>query len=809
MWGFVHPHTQWLPYWKSNKPAKRSSKISSTGLFFCSYKGGIGMGRVNRGTLLSVTVVLLFCFTTSCLNDLDNSNKIAVLITDWGTPEGFSDSYWRNMAKRSRFGDRTEYEGQPCTEHHYGTYPYRSQIGLIPYGLVYPVENNPIAAAMYDSYGLYRLSLDNETYTAVYDERVTITKTQIAAESRQVLPIKDSGLGADTRSTTEVDPRDNVDLLADIFYISGANSINDHQEIGYVGGIRNVRFMTDDWDMSPRLNPATVRLESITKALLNDLFGKRVDVRSGHYCKVDGVSEYEETVAIRFAEEGFKKLLIARETTDNNNYANKIMSRETIEAGLCKAGQGDAFTDIEQVRQVGRTPEYNWAVMQMVKPHFDAYLADGISDVVVIYATYGLSWPFGNPENGIFSVVHPFPKEVYHENAFFNYLSFKRYLMAKYDQSYGGAFNLILNHGGGNASDMRADSYYAYTMRPTPTKDTGDDFGFFDDPLKFLTVREQIEQAKAEGHKNVLVVWSHWYYNNVDTILSGRILNDLPFNSREDAAAGIFSIEWCEDYTGDANYTQKTKLLGTLNPDGSCVASSDTHIRLTEAFDEVMDEFAIGYAARLRGGIERLGQLPDLGLRVAARGNIGYATGGRVAVTFGALAGAALDVAADDHPNAPEGYEWADLYQPESSNYPNTAAGAIRAFNDPTDPLISAWDDFKAYIGTQGKVLAWDEDANASTKIDLPDLPGSVGPRVVFGPYRTLFNKPATITLPYDSKLVGKNSAAIKAYIYNEVTHGWDPVYPVPGGGNIAIDTENHTASFKVQVLGIFALATI
>ncbi len=767
------------------------------------------MKKVVSHALLAITAVLLFFFAASCCNE--NRDKVAVLITGWGTPEGFSDSYWRNMAKRSRFGDRTEYEGQPCTDHHYGTFPYRSQIGLIPYGLVYPVEGDPIAARMYDSYGLYRLSPDDETYTAVYDGLVTITKTQIAAESRRVLSIKDSGLGEDTRSTTEVDPRDNVDLLADIFYVSGANGLNDHQEIGYVGGLRNVRFMmdTDDWDMEPRLNPATVRLESVTRALLSGLFSDAVDLRSGYYCKVDGVSDYEETVAVTFAKERFKKLLIARETTDNNNYANKIMSRETIEAGLCMAGRGKAFTDIQQVRQVGRTPEYNWAVMQMVKPHFDAYETAGVTDVVVIYATYGLSWPFGNPDNGIFSVVHPFPKEVYHENAFFNYLSFKRYLLEEYDQSSGGAFNLVLNHGGGSSSDMRSESYYAYTMRPTPTKDTGDDFGFFDDSLKFLTVREQIEQAKANGHKNVLIVWSHWYYNNVDTILSGRILNDLPFNSREDAAAGTFSIEWCEDYTGDASYTQKTKLKGTLNPDGSCMASSDTHLRLTEAFDEVMDEFAIGYAARLRGGIERLGQMPDLGLTTAAGGTIGYEAGGRVAVTSGALAGAALDVAADDHPNAPEGYEWKDLYQPESSNYPNTETGAIRAFNDPTDPLTSAWFDFEAYIGSQDKVLTWNGDTDETGRIDLPELPGSVGPRVVFGPYRTLFNKPATITLPYDSALAGENSAEIKAYIYNEATRGWDPVYPVPGGGDITIDTGNHTASFKVQVLGIFGLATL
>jgi len=448
--------------------------------------------------------------------------------------------------------------------------------------------------------------------------------------------------------------------------------------------------------------------------------------------------------------------------------------------------------------------------MQMVAPHFDEYKADSVTDVVVIYATYGLSWPSGNPENGIFSVVHPFPKEVYHENAFFNYLSFKRYLMAEYDQSNGGDYNLILNHGGGNSSDVRTDSYYGYTMRPMPIKETGDDFGYFEDDLKFLTVREQIEKAKAEGRKEVLIVWSHWYYNNVDTILSGRILNDLPFNSREEAANGTYTIEWCEDYTEDDTYTQKTKLLGTLNPDGSCADPNDTHIRLTEAFDPVMDEFAIGYAARLRGGIERFGQMPDLQISVSASGAITYEGGGVVEVTSGALKGAKLEVAADAYPNEPEKFEFTDLYQPESAGkYANTAPGAIRAFNDPEDPLTSAWFDFTGYIGTQDKVLTWNQDNATSGKTILPELSGRVGPRVLFGPYRTIFNRPATVTLPYDASLAGSNTGSIKAYIYNEITHGWDPVYSVPGGEAIEVDTVNHTASFKVQVLGLFVLGVM
>ena len=79
---------------------------------FFSHKNGVK--RVLCVCFL--TGFILVGFLPAC--NVDNE-KIAVLITGWGTPEGFSDSYWRHMAKRSRFGDRTEYKGQPCTEHHY------------------------------------------------------------------------------------------------------------------------------------------------------------------------------------------------------------------------------------------------------------------------------------------------------------------------------------------------------------------------------------------------------------------------------------------------------------------------------------------------------------------------------------------------------------------------------------------------------------------------------------------------------------------------------------------------------------------
>jgi hypothetical protein len=59
--------------------------------------------------------------------------------------------------------------------------------------------------------------------------------------------------------------------------------------------------------------------------------------------------------------------------------------------------------------------------------------------------------------------------------------------------------------------------------------------------------------------------------------------------------------------------------------------------------------------------------------------------GGSVAVKTGPLKGAQLVVAVDAHPGEPERFD----------------AKTYRAFTDPADNLVSAWDSFEAYIGTQ------------------------------------------------------------------------------------------------------------
>jgi hypothetical protein len=76
------------------------------------------------------------------------------------------------------------------------------------------------------------------------------------------------------------------------------------------------------------------------------------------------------------------------------------------------------------------------------------------------------------------------------------------------------------------------------------------------------------------------------------------------------------------------------------------------------------------------------------------------------------------------------------------------------------------------------------------------------------GPYRTIVNRPATITLPIADKrkLDANEISRLKAFIYNEASRGWDPVFLPAGSMPLRYDPKTRTASFDTQVLGVFAL---
>ncbi len=132
---------------------------------------------------------------------------------------------------------------------------------------------------------------------------------------------------------------------------------------------------------------------------------------------------------------------------------------------------------------------------------------------------------------------------MYHENAYLNYLSFKRYAEAEFGEQY----DLVFTEDG-SQSDLRVDNLFAYAMfgpqdfaigAPPRGYEFGDPL---DDPLRYLTVREQINRAKEAGQQQILVVLSHWYYSSYLTTVNMRDINGIPYTSWEDMENGIYTV---------------------------------------------------------------------------------------------------------------------------------------------------------------------------------------------------------------------------------------------------------------------------
>jgi hypothetical protein len=689
-----------------------------------------------------------------------NRDRIAVLITDWAEPEGFDPLYRREVVKRS-FGARASAPNEPCTQNFFGTFPFRVQLGLSPYAVGFPA---PGLEGVHDSVGLYRLSADGQTYVSIYDPKVTVAASTVPTTPGMITPAKDVKAPLQ-RSLWAIDPRDGTNYLDGVFVIGAPgrgpgpnplafpNGVRDADEFSYAAGITDFSVLHED--LTPRLSRATVDVEHATAQTLAALFGDRVDVRSGAYAPTEGLTRFEEDVALDFVREGFRRMVLVRETTDNNNYANNVMTRGYIERALCKAGF-EGQVQFQQSRQVGRTPEYNLALLHIAKKNLDN-VAPG-SEVAILYTTYGLPFP-DRAAPGPFSAPHPWSKEVYHENAYNNYISFKRYLEAYYGDRYRLQFNPA-----GASGDKRLDNYYSYGLS------TPGDFTAKEPENRFRTLRENIDQAKKDGRRNIIAVLSHWYYNGRDPLLAIRVMQKIPLNTRADFRNGKFWVDWCER-------TDSPEPVA-CNPNDPGVH----YLQYSETFDSWAREFGIGYAQNIRSAVERFGVFPvSTNLNIVARGAVDREGGGSAEVKGGALRGARVVVAADKYPGEPERFD----------------AQTYRAFTDPADNLVSAWDSFEAYIGTQDVPLAY-----------LAEHSQVVSPAVLFGPYRTIVNRPATFTLPLSvRKLSADEAARLRVFIYNEVSRDWDPVFTPAGSAPPRWDAKTRSVSFDTQVFGVFAVA--
>ena len=733
------------------------------------------MIKIVKFTILIAGLWLITLFTFRVINN----DKVAVIVTDWGQPEGFSESYYQGIAQRSRIGIASTSEGEKCTENFVGEFPYRSSMGSYPHVSSFLTNG---FEEYFDNYGMYRFDATQDLYTNVLDESVTLSKKE--ADKYEIIKVTGSGDGYGRRNILTVDPRNGVDPLPDYYKIFASNGIQDVREQDVVFYRRNNKLLGAEKETTG-MHPMTDFMENYLTEFIGDYFGNQVKIRFGMYEKNSGYSARHDDVAWAMARwGGFKNMLLTRETTDHNFYANHFMTRNKVSYKLCKSGL-DSRVDLKQIRQVGRTPEYNLMLIHNMKRYLEKYSED--EELSLIYATYGLPWPGRDPK-GPLGAPHPWIKEVYHENAFNNYLSFKRYVEAYYDQKSGGRWNINFNRSDGfGSNDSRTKSLYGYSRFPSTI------FGHPDDELRFETIRDQLEQAiKIDNKKNIIIVPSHWYYNGQDTSLKIRELNQLPLNSVDEMNQGIFDISWCEKYESNGSLTQ------LLNQGLNC-PDDYSKITLMETFDEVREEFNLGYAQRIRGGIEQFGVLPDLDIEILASGPVSYLNGGTVEINNGRLKGAKLFVREDPHPNKPESYSFESSYRHKNSKSPNTDGDAIRPFNEfknHDDHLISAWFDFNAMIGIQN---------NSKPNKIMPNLVNAVSQTIYFGPYRTLFNAPASITIPIDTSKISSNSK-IQAYIFNDLSQSFEPVFFTPGGSNITIDMNLGTASFDTQVLGVFAI---
>jgi hypothetical protein len=273
----------------------------------------------------------------------------------------------------------------------------------------------------------------------------------------------------------------------------------------------------------------------------------------------------------------------------------------------------------------------------------------------------------------------------------------------------------------------------------------------------FNTTREAIQMAKAEDLDKLIVIPAHWNYDNLDSYLHTRLRNGLPVNPRSDFEADIFHLTYCEDAAENE--------VECSSPDAVA------EILLAPAYSALPEEFGVAYYVRLLGGLERFGLYPsDVQLGDSATVPITKLNGGTVEITDpgSVINGAKIIIPADPHPDWPETFT------------PDTAI----PIDDPTETNDCMWEDM---------------DITVAERINPPAMVTAtpLGPAVHFGPYRMVFNRDVTVTVPYDSTLA--NGKTLGAYIYNHLTESWDA---------LEIESaEDGFVTFKTQVLGLFQVA--
>jgi hypothetical protein len=614
-------------------------------------------------------------------------------------------------------------------------------MGLVPWGLAF---EEPGFEIYYDSSGIYQLV--EGVYVGVHPDMEPLLPGEIPV-GVPITPVSELISAMTGELDYPLDPRTGENYLEGWYKIGSRDSVPMPNGYGDFYEASPLRFMwyyghlsaPTDPPEAYALHPNGQAIHDATVEMLNNAFGDRIDARLGVYNKVTGFSEHEWNVAEDFVNEGFRKMLLARETTDHNRYANEFFTANYIKERLCELGVLNEM-EIHQTRQVGRTPEFNAMNILNLKEHIEAY-PEG-STIAMVYVTRGLPWGSSETPSPM-GLIHPWSKEVYHDNAFLNYLSWKEALQ----EAYGDRYNLVFTKNGVE-SDLLEDSFYTYGVY------SGSKLG-----EHFKSVRDAVQEVKDSGIDQMIVAPCHWYFDNFDTIVLMALENDLAMIPKANIEAEIFYHTYCEDFEGNEVDCSSGEAVAAIT-----LAPSYSHRTL---------EFAISYYVVLQGTLERFGLYPEgEEPEVETSQLITKLAGGTLEVASGAspIMGAKIEIPADPYPGRPDDFT-------RETGIP---------INDPTNTNDCMWEDTEIIIGHQ----------------PTPPPMGSnnpLGPAVHFGPYRTFFNRDVTITLPYD--FLPASVQGVNVYVYNHLTEDWERI------PHQSVDEVNHQVTFKTQVLGLFQVA--
>ena len=166
-----------------------------------------------------------------------------VVLSGWGTPEGFNKEYDDYLFWRTSGGERVTKPNQACSQWHVGSFPFQVEISRLPFAIGRKVEG---MERLWDSVGAYKITEDGQSFIPIVNNKAgdfpyaggdapTLYKKDL--DGVDIVAMKDyvSSRSADSGGAPLIrytpDPRNGIDYLAGIFLIKKPNGINDYYEI--------------------------------------------------------------------------------------------------------------------------------------------------------------------------------------------------------------------------------------------------------------------------------------------------------------------------------------------------------------------------------------------------------------------------------------------------------------------------------------------------------------------------------------------------------------------------------------------------